>query len=220
MHQFALEDGVAVLDLDDGKANAVGYDLIDHIDGGLDRALAEATAVVIAGRPRLFSGGFDLEELRKGPSASADLVNRGARMLLRVYSHPQPVVAACTGHAVAAGAFLLLATDTRVGAEGEFKIGLNETALGMGFPVFAIELAHARLSKRHVTASFVQSNLYNPLDAVDAGYLDEVVAADQVRSRAVEVARQLGTLPSPAYAGNKRLIRAKTISAIEASLKH
>ena len=160
MHEFRIENGVAVLAFDDGKANAVGYDFIEHMEQGLDKAASDATAVVIAGREGLFSGGFDLAELRKGAEAANALVDRGARMLLRLFSHPQPVVAACTGHAVAAGAFILLSCDTRVGADGDFSIGLNETALGMSFPVFAIELTHARLSKRHVTAAFVQSTRY------------------------------------------------------------
>ncbi|MBJ38765.1 MAG: enoyl-CoA hydratase [Gammaproteobacteria bacterium] len=217
MHELRIEDGLAVLAFDDGKANAVGYDFIDQMENCLDRAEREARAVVIAGRPGLFSGGFDLGELRKGPDAANALVDRGARMLLRLYAHPQPVVAACTGHAVAAGAFILLSCDTRIGGLGEFSIGLNETALGMSFPVFAIELTHARLSKRHVTAAFVQSALYGPEEAVDAGFLDEAVAVDAAVDRACAEARRLGELPD-VYGANKRLIRANVIQTIEASL--
>lgn len=220
MHEYTVENGVAVLGFDDGKANAVGYDFIEHMESGLDRAAADASAVVIAGRAGLFSGGFDLTELRKGADAANALVNRGAEMLLRLYRHPQPVVAACTGHAVAAGAFVLLSCDTRIGAFGDFAIGLNETALGMTFPVFAVELTHARLSKRHVTASFVQSTLYNAEAAVEAGFLDEAVPEAQVQERAVAEARRLGELPGRAYAANKRQIRANTIATIEASLTH
>ncbi len=217
MHEFRIENGVAVLAFDDGKANAVGYDFIEHMEQGLDKAASDATAVVIAGREGLFSGGFDLAELRKGAEAANALVDRGARMLLRLFSHPQPVVAACTGHAVAAGAFILLSCDTRVGADGDFSIGLNETALGMSFPVFAIELTHARLSKRHVTAAFVQSTLYGPGDAVDAGFLDEAVAPEAVLERACAEARRLGELPD-VYGANKRLVRAAVIETIERSL--
>ena len=218
MHEYRVEHGVAVLSFDDGKANAVGYEFIEHMEAGLERAQREADAVLISGRSGLFSGGFDLKELRKGAEAGTALVNRGAKMLLDLYRHPQPVIAACTGHAVAAGAFVLLACDTRIGALGEYSIGLNETALGMSFPVFAIELTHARLSKRHVTASFVQSTLYSAGAAVDAGFLDEAVAEEMVVERAMAEARRLGELPAQAYAANKRLIRAVAIKTIEASL--
>ena len=218
MHEYRVEHGVAVLSFDDGKANAVGYEFIEHMEAGLERAQREADAVLISGRSGLFSGGFDLKELRKGAAAGSALVNRGAMMLLDLYRHPQPVIAACTGHAVAAGAFVLLACDTRIGALGEYSIGLNETALGMSFPVFAIELTHARLSKRHVTASFVQSTLYSAGAAVDAGFLDEAVAEEMVVERAMAEARRLGELPAQAYAANKRLIRAVAINTIKASL--
>ena len=220
MHEYSVQDGVAVLAFDDGKVNAGGYDFIEHMESGGDRAQADASAVVIKGREGLFSGGFDLAELRKGPDAANALVNRGAQMLSRIYRHPQPVIAACTGHAVAAGALVLLSCDTRVGAQGAFSIGLNETALGMSFPVFAVELSHARLSKRHITASFVQSALYDADAAVDAGFLDEAVPPNEVVGRVLAQAQRLGEMPGAAYAANKRHIRAATIATIEERLTH
>ena len=216
--EYTLDDGVAVLDFDDGKANAVSHDLIDGLLEGLDRAEGEASAVVLAGRPGMFSGGFDLKEIQKGPDAATALVGKGAHLMFRLFTYPGPVVAACTGHAIAAGAFILLACDTRIGTEGDFKIGLNETAIGMTLPVFGVELSKARLSKRHLTDGFIQSYLYGPDEAVDAGFLDRVVAADAARGAAIDAARALGELPKGAYAGNKMLIRAPHIDAIRASL--
>ena len=139
-------------------------------------------------------------------------------MFLRVFSHPQPVVAACTGHAIAAGAFLLLASDTRIGINGNYKLGLNETAIGSPFPVFGHELAASRLSKRHLTPALVQSKLYDPDGAVDAGFLDEVVAPENLESRSLSIAKQLSTLPARAYAKNKQDSRASSIQKIRDSL--
>ncbi len=218
MIEFSQRGDVAVLTIDDGKANAVGNAFIDAMNKGLDRAEKEAKAVLIAGRTGVFSGGFDLKEFQKGPEATTALVTRGAHLLLRVYSHPQPIVAACTGHAVAAGAFLLLAVDTRVGASGAFRIGLNETAIGMTLPVFGLELAKARLSKRHQTTAVVQAHLFDPEGAKDAGFLDAIAPPDQVLGVALEHAVALATLPGAAYAGNKLAVRADTIAAIRASL--
>jgi enoyl-CoA hydratase len=209
---------VAVLHLDDGKANAVGYDLIDAVSAGLDRAEQEASAVVLHGREGVFSAGFDLKEMQKGPDAAQALVSRGARLFLRMFTLPQPLVVACTGHAIAAGAFMLLSADTRVGAAGEFKIGLNETAIGMTFPVFGNELARARLEPRHLTRAFVQAHLYDPDGAVSAGFLDRVLPPDQVLEGAVNEAKALAELPAGPYAQNKRDIRAAHIAAIETSL--
>ena len=215
---YELDDTVARLTFDDGKANAVGHDLLDGLNEGLDRAAEEAKSVLIVGREGVFSGGFDLKELQKGAAASKALVDKGARTLLRLFSHSQPVVMACTGHAVAAGGFLLLTADSRIGGAGDFSIGLTETALGMTFPVFGRELARARLDPRHLTRSFVQSYVYNPDEAVQAGYLDRVLPMDQVVDAAAAEAARLGELPAAAYGHNKHDIRGSHIAAIEASL--
>ncbi|MDP6374352.1 MAG: crotonase/enoyl-CoA hydratase family protein [Pseudomonadales bacterium] len=216
--EYQLNEKVAILHFDDGKANAVGHSFIDAMLDGLDRAASEAGAVVIMGRDARFSAGFDLSEFQKGPEATMQLAGRGAQMMSTLFKHPQPVVAACTGHAIAAGALLLLAADTRLGVPGEFRIGLNETAIGMSLPVFATQLANARLSRRHLTAAFIQSQLYNPEEALDAGYLDELTPPDQLLERAIAIAAQLGEFSSEAYATNKLAIRGPYIDAIEASL--
>jgi len=215
---YEQTESVAVLHLDDGKANAVGHELIDGLNEGLDRAEKEAAAVVLHGREGVFSAGFDLKEIQKGPDAASALVGKGASLFLRMFSHPQPLVIACTGHAIAAGAFMLLSADNRIGAAGEFKIGLNETAIGMTFPVFGLELAKARLDPRHQTRAFVQSTLYDPDGAVVVGYLDRVLPPEQVLEGAKVEAAALAELPAGPYAQNKRDLRATYIAAIEASL--
>jgi enoyl-CoA hydratase len=216
---YNQQGDVAVLAMDDGKANALSHGLVDALNDGLDRAGRDAKGVVVTGRPGMFSGGFDLKELQKGPEAAQALVNKGAHLLLRIYSHPQPVVIACSGHAIAAGAFMLLAADTRVGCEGEFKIGLNETAIGMTLPVFGIELARSRLSKRYQTAAVIQAQLFDPVGARDVGFLDEVVPADTLIDRALQRANALTQLPADAYAATKLAIREPSIAAIRTSLK-
>ncbi len=219
MLDYKLVGKVAVVGLDDGKANAVGHSFVDAVNEGLDRAEAEATAVLLTGRPGVFSAGFDLKEFEKGAQATSALVNKGADMLLRIFKHPQPVVVACAGHAVAAGAFTLLASDVRIGTQGDFKIGLNETAIGMTLPIFGIQLAQARLSKRWQTRCAVQGELLRPDDAQAAGFLDQVVDdVELLFDAALSQATELAGLPTAAYAGNKLLMREPFIRAIEASL--
>ena len=137
---YELNDAIAILRLDDGKANAVNHALVDGMNSALDKAANEAKAVVLTGRPGRFSAGFDLSVLQSGPEAGHKLVTAGARMLLKIFTHPQPVVAASTGHSIAAGGFMLLACDTRLGTEGDFKIGLNEVAIGMTLPEFGLDV--------------------------------------------------------------------------------
>ena len=218
MLNYTREGSVAVLQLDDGKVNCVGHAFVDAVEEGLDRASEEAGAVVVIGRPGVFSAGFDLKEFEKGPEEAAKLRARGAAMLLRVFTHPQPVVAACTGHAVAAGALFLLACDTRLGASGEFTIGLNETAIDKTLPVFGLELARARLSPRFLTAAVTQARMYDPQQAVAVGFLDRVVSPSEQVDMALEEATAMAALPATAYAGNKLGIRRPIAETIRASL--
>jgi enoyl-CoA hydratase len=208
---------VAVVSLDDGKANAVSHDLVRRFHEILDDA-ADARAVVIVGRPGRFSAGFDLAVMGQGMEAATELVGAGGRLLMRLFGHPRPVVAACTGHALAAGALLLLSTDTRIGAAGPFKIGLNETAIGMPLPQYAVELARDRLAPTHYTRSAVQAEVYDPEGAVAAGYLDRVVDADSVVAEAVAEGQRLGSFSTGAYAATKTKSRQGIIERTLAGL--
>jgi enoyl-CoA hydratase len=216
--RYSLEGNVARIDLDDGKANALSSDVIAAIESALDRAESEARAVVIAGREGRFSAGFDLASMTAGPDAARELVTCGAAMLMRIYMFPQPIVAACTGHALAAGAILLLASDTRIGAEGDFKIGLNEVAIGMRLPIFGVELARDRLSKRHFTQSVIQARIYSATEAVDAGFLDVTTAPESVIETAMAEAARLAELRSGAYGQTKAVARADMVERVRASL--
>ena len=209
---------VAVLRLDDGKANAVSHELIEEFCAALDRAQTDASAVLITGRPGRFSAGFDLAKMTASPESARELVTAGCEMLIRLYMHPQPVVVACTGHALAAGALILLAADRRIGAAGEFKIGLNEVAIGLRLPIFAVELARERLSKRHLTAATILGRVYAPADAVDVGYLDVMVEPERVIETALAEAEALASLPRGALAQTKALVRSALVAHVRATL--
>ncbi|MBW2666494.1 MAG: crotonase/enoyl-CoA hydratase family protein, partial [Deltaproteobacteria bacterium] len=162
-----LRDGVAIAHLDDGKANAFSHEVISALGEHLDRFGAEAAesgvkAVLVAGRPGVLSGGFDLKVMGAGSNQVHGLVAAGAELFCRFLEFPLPIVVAATGHAVAAGAIMLLAADARLGAAGKFRIGLSEVAIGMTLPHFAAALARNRLSKRHYLRATAQAELYSP----------------------------------------------------------
>ncbi|MCC6668742.1 MAG: crotonase/enoyl-CoA hydratase family protein [Polyangiaceae bacterium] len=213
-----LSDEVAIVRMDDGKANALGPAMLDALDAAFDRAEREAKAVVLAGRPGRFCAGFDLKHMMAGPESARALVTRGADVLLRMYAHPQPVVVACTGHALAGGALVVLCGDVRLGTAGEFKLGLNEVAIGLPLPILAIELARDRLDPRHLTEATLLARQFDPEAARDAGYLDHVVPADQLLPRALEEARRLAGLGSVPFAASKRALRRDTIRHIRDTL--
>lgn len=217
--KYELSDGIAILTMDDGRANALGHQMIGEIGAGLKRAEKEAKAVLLLGREKRFCAGFDLQVMASGLEHVAPLVSAGAELLLDIYTHPLPVVIGCTGHAMAAGALLLLAADVRVGAEGDFKIGLPEVAIQMTMPVFGLELARDRLARNHLTAAVTQARIYNPVEAALVGYLDQTAPAEKLVETALGRARELALLPQPAFRNTKRKERAATVKLIRETLK-
>ncbi len=215
---ITIDDGVALMHLDDGKANALSHHVLELLHGGLDQAQADADAVVIIGRPGRFSAGFDLAVMSAGDKPMQDLVLAGAEWLLRLYAHPQPTVAACTGHALAGGALALLACDTRFGAEGDFKIGLNEVGIGLPLPTFAVEMARDRLATDHLVRATIQGEIYDPAGAVAAGYLDQHLPADDVIATATVEARRLSAMSRGAVAATKARLRSATLRRVRATL--
>jgi enoyl-CoA hydratase len=214
-----IEDGVAVLRFDDGKVNVLSYAALEALTEGFDQASKDASAICIAGREGVFSAGFDLSIMRSGIDAAVALASTGGQLMLRLCLHPQPVVAAVTGHALAAGVLLAAACDVRIGADvGNAKIGLNETAIGMSLPAFAIELARDRLTPRALTAATVGAQLYDPHGAVEAGWLDEVVPAEECVGRAIAEARRLGQYSPAAYAQTKKMLREPLVERTRAAM--
>jgi enoyl-CoA hydratase len=216
--RYELRDAIALITFDDGKANAVSPALLAAANQALDRAEREAQAVLLTGRPGRFSAGFDLSVMTGGIDAMRALVLGGAEFALRMYAFPRPVVIACSGHALAAGAVFLCSADQRLGAEGAFKIGLNEVAIQLPLPEFAMELARERLSPRFFSQSVTQARIYDPTGAREAGFLDEVVPAEQLLDAALQRAAQLAKLPDPAFRLTKTREREKMIAAVRANL--
>lgn len=198
---------IALLRADDGKANAVSEAFSAAVNEGLDAAERDARVVVLTGRPGRFSAGFDLNVVRAGGAPAAAMRTAGARLLARLFMHPQPVVIACSGHALAAGALLLLTGDTRLGVRGDFKIGLNETAIGLALPDWAVSLARARLPVDALTHSVIQARVHDPDGAVEAGFLDETVEPAQLLDAALIRAGELAQIAGEAYGTIKQRVR-------------
>ena len=214
-----IKDEIAIITMDDGKANAINPPMLEALHACLDRAEKEAKAVIITGREGRFSGGFDLKLMMSLPGEEVKaLVNGGGKLALRLYTFPMPVIAACNGHGVAMGCFILLSCDVRVGTAGAFKIGANETAINMVLPIFASELVKDRVADDYKTRSMIFAELFDPETAVKAGYLDRVVEADQLMATATGYAEALKALTGSSLTGNKLLLREQTIAAMKASL--
>jgi enoyl-CoA hydratase len=215
---YEVRDRVAHVTIDNGKANALSPDVIAALNDALSRAEdageAEVGALCITGTPGMLSGGFDLAVMRSSAEAAMQLVTDGGELFSRMFGSEVPVIVACSGHAVAAGALLLLGADYRVGALGDFRIGLIETQIGMVLPRWAVELAHERISIRHFQQATVGARMYSPADAVDAGFLDAAVAPDALAGAAAEEAKRWAELPRAAYRGQVQMNRGERLAAL------
>ena len=212
--QVSTEGDVVVVRLDDGKANALSHGIIDAVAAALDDA-ALAKAMVLIGREGKFSAGFDLSVMTSGPQQARDLLEAGANLAMKAYLSPVPVVFGVTGHALAMGAILASVADYRVGAEGPFKLGLNEVGIGMPVPRFAVELVRDRLASAWFTRSAQHGEVLDPAQALAAGYLDELTALGDVEGRAIAVATGLAERVHP---GSFRLTRTNIRGALAARL--
>lgn len=215
---YTLQGGVATLVMDDGKVNAMSIPMLETLHAAFDRAEGDGAVVLLLGREGMFSAGFDLKVFSRGREPTLRMLRLGATLCERILAFPYPVVTGCTGHAYPAGAFLMLSADRRIGAEGPFRIGMNEVALGLTLPAFAVEVARHRLAPAYFQRA-VTGDMYGPGEAVAAGFLDELVAPAKLDARCREVAEALCTIDFEAHRGSKDKVRAATRAALRDAIE-
>ena len=206
---------VSIITLNDGKANVFSPEMSKAVSSLLDQVPEDKGSLVITGRPGIFSAGFDLKIISSGDAdAVAAMVKAGFTLLARIYNFPRPVIAACSGHGVALGAFLLCCADYRLGAKGKFIVQANETRNNMSIPTPILEISKSRISKTHWYRAILNAEAYPIEKAIEPGYLDEVTEPDNLMSRAMEVANDLATLGHPHYKLTKDLDQKETLKRI------
>lgn len=212
-----IQDGIARIRMDDGKVNAMSHDMLNEISRALDAADEKDTIVILSGREGQFSAGFDLKTFQRGPEESRKMVMAGAELILKFLEFPSPIFAVCTGHAYPMGAFLLLASDVRYGVAGPFRIGLNEPAIGITVPRFAIELARHRLNPNGF-ARISAAMMFNPEDAARVGYLDHVYSAEEIQLAVEDEALRLRALDRGSFRATKQRINSRATEAISSAI--
>jgi len=196
---LTITDGIAEIQLDDGKVNALSEVMLEALLAAITQAAAADAALLISGRAGCFSGGYDRKLIDAGGPACDAMRAAGDRLTLALLDYPAPLVVASTGHAMAKAAFVLLLADYRVGAAGDFRIGLNEVAIGMTMPVGAMLQARARIAPQWLNRCALQAEYLNPQQALEAGFLDELQSAEQLLERARAKTHQLAALDRTAY---------------------
>ena len=216
---LSQEEEISIITLDDGKANVFSPIMIDHINNCLDKVPTENGALIITGREGMFSGGFDLKIISSGDmKLIQEMTISGFRLLSRILTFPRPVLAACTGHGIALGTFLLCCCDYRVGAKGDYMIGANEMRTNMVIPVPILELIRFRVSQRHKYRAVLGAEMYSIETAVDAGLMDEIVDQEDLMESTMLKAKDLATMGHPSYTLTKELFIKDVTTKINKSL--
>lgn len=216
---YSCNQGIATLTLNNGKVNAISPDMVAAFNSCLDQAEQDRAIVIITGQPGILSGGYDLKVMTSGIENAFNLVALGSTLTRRMLAHPFPIIVACPGHAIAKGAFLLLAADYRIGAQGPFNIGLNEVLIGMTMHHAGIELAKDRLTKPAFQRSVINGELFSPADAVNAGFLDLVVPAEELMETALGVATQMKKINMKAHSNTKLRVRKDLLQALDLAIE-
>jgi enoyl-CoA hydratase len=217
---YELDERVATITMDDGKVNAFSIPMLQAVHAAFDQAERDGAIVVLTGREGYFSAGFDLKVFAGGDvDQVTEILTLGATLAERILGFATPVITACSGHTVAAGAFMTLAADLRIGVEGPFRVGLNEVKIGLTVPWFVIELARQRLLPAELNRSVVSATIYSPSEAVSAGFFDRVVPADELLSASLAAAAELAELNPAAHRATKLRVRGSSLKAIRAAIE-
>jgi len=210
-------DAITVVRLNRPPANALCLEMAREFEAvWQSQAVKDAAALVLTGAGRFFSGGLDLKSV-PGYSASEqrDFLGVLNRMVARLYACPVPLVGAINGHAVAGGFVLALTTDYRVGPTGNAQFGLTEARVGIPFPATPLIVVRAECAPPDMRYSTLLARTFAPDEALRRGVLDELRPADAVLARALEVARDMATMPADGYRRIKHQLRRAAIAEIE-----
>ncbi len=216
---YTRRGAVALIEMDDGKVNVLSPTMLSELGAALDQAEGDGAVVVLAGRPDMFSAGFDLKVLQGGGAEALGMLRSGFELAARTLEFPLPVVLACTGHCIAMGVFLLLSADYRVGASGPYRIVANEVAIGLPMPRAAIDICRQRLTPAHFHRAVTLAETFSPEEAVAAGFLDRVVPAADVKEAALSSAETLALLHMNAHRITKQRVNASLLPALRADIE-
>ena len=209
------EENISVITLDDGKANVFSTKMSTDINECLDEVSKEDGCIVLTGREGMFSAGFDLKTLQGGDMDQIqEMTITGFKLLSRIFSFPRPVIAACSGHGIALGTFLLCCCDYRIGIKGDFMLGANEMRTNMVIPPPILELIKFRVAQSHKYRAVLGAEMYTFENAKEAGLIDEVVDSNILMETAFNKAKDLATMGHPSYSMTKELYIAEPLKKI------
>ena len=190
--------------------NALNTEFTSLLTQSLNEASAECGAVILSGRDGMFCAGIDVVELMQLDREDVtDFWSAFFSLLETVACSPIPIACAITGHSPAGGAVISMFSDYRVMSHGNYRIGLNETQVGLIVPR-VLQNAMARLvGPRTAEQMLVSGAMINPEEALRSGFIDALEDGfDATIQNAHQWCDQLLALPPQAMLGNRAIARA------------
>jgi len=218
--RYVRRGAVADVSMDDGKVNVMSLPMLEALHAAADRAAGDGAMLILrSARPGVFSAGFDVKLIASGDVAgSVAMVRAGGELAIKLLSFEAPVISVCAGHAYPMGAFLLLASDLRIGTAGDYRIGLNEVTIGIPVPGFALELARSRLHPAWLARTALCGEMFSPQDAQTAGFIDRLVAAGELDDTLAGAIESLQRVHRPSHVAVKQRLRSELVATMRARL--
>ena len=215
------DDDIHVLRLAHGKANALDLELCENVERQLHDA-AHARALVIIGSGSIFSAGVDLVRLtNEGAPYVERFVPALVSMLHALFTFSRPVVSAINGHAIAGGCVIAAASDVRVMAAGDARIGVPELLVGVPMPSLVVEVCRFAFAPPVLQELILRGMLLRPEEALRKGVVDELAEPGELESRAIAIARQLALIDPTNFTLTKRQLRDASVArAAESAREH
>jgi enoyl-CoA hydratase len=221
MIDISDRDGIHILRMAHGKANALTTELCTALIARFQESEPAARAVVLTGQGRIFSAGVDLLRLSAGGASYVrDFLPALGAVLATVFAFPKPVVAAVNGHAIAGGCVLACAADWRVMGRAAGRIGVTELLVGVPFPPIALEIMRFAAAPQHLSQAVYEGATFTPEEGLRRGLIDEVVDDAALLEQALAGARRLADLSPPVFALTKQQMRRPGLERARVEAEH
>ena len=211
-------NGVLELALARPPVNALDPALCSQLARAVrDGIAAGAAGLVLSGGPKVFSAGLDVPHLLglgEDRTAIRDAWSTFFDAVRAIGESPAPVVAAIAGHSPAGGCVLALCCDYRVMAEGPFRIGLNETQVGLVAPEGIQHLLRRVVGGYRAERMLIAGEMVDSARALEIGMVDELAAIDAVGTRALAWLDALLALPRKPMLRTRQIARADLVAAL------
>ena len=198
--QYRVQEGIALLTLNDPPANTYTYEMMQELDRSiLDARIDDEVQVIVitGGGEKFFSAGANIRMLSEvTPTFKYYFCLHANETLSRLEQTPKLVIAALNGHTVGGGLEIAMAADLRIARRGAGKMGLPEVTLGVLPGTGGTQRLVRIIGKSKAIELMATGDLFEFEQAHDWGILNHIYEAEtseQFLAQVMDYARQFTT---------------------------